>query len=1129
MQVDEIAKHRFESFKLGLPSPIAPVVPKHRHVRSHSRNASVSSTTSLPTPKCTTTHDIPPTQSLPPPPKRNSHHRRISSVSTRRESAEMMGVSVSDPSLSPAEDPGEERRHALWALEGKRDASYSKVEIPELPTPFDFPSKPSFPPGSGAFMNPAKRDSFKPSSSKDTLGTLVEEEEEEEDSDKPRAPPTPTTPTTPFMRNLSARPRPAHLSLRPLSLTPDNLPSSHNIPSHNLPTPSSPRRSSLKLLALAPDATNSNATVMNRNTTAPSPTPVRSRPVLNIKLSAEPPSTITSGSPEEGSVRPPPLRRSSISYKSSSNSSVTAGLPTPETTPTCSERRFSGYTHHSLSSRGSQSSTASNNRLSVTEDDFTSAAARPLSASEQHFLFKSHNALLARITDLERALSFRNTASNFREGASRPSSVASAVSVASRSSSGSDETPSEPLDEMLCLVADLKAERDELKRDVEGWRVRVGDMEKQLSVFGNRVEVERRDAWVARTRVGLLEVERGGLEKRVGELEADNQRLLKGEEDLKQQVARLLEEKEQMAAELQDVRCKLSRDLDPLSTPRAFDGPVVAVRPVAAAMKRGLGFTSLDSESSATDVEEGGSQPFGLGFKLRTVEEEADDDDVSGLAGYEDEDENDVLLSPSSSFGSVEDFYPQRTVLELAVDSTPKPQPTTVAPAPTHVNRASISKTWTFPRGVQPAPVERTVPEVDRFFGCLEDLDDPPSPSSPLYSEYDEEKSKGLFAKGFNYNQGANSYFVLPAGVLASVEGSFDALDAVEEAEEEEEEEEEEEGETEGETVVEDGEVSNGIKITFTPPAEDRVLATPLAIDVSPPSPPSPSRKPAPTLAFFEDDDEEEEAATAPFNFGRPRSVTPELATMTPPPAVNARPVSPSSIPRPTVAKPTSFTLASPPRSSSPSGNTNTFVTPPSKRGGAMPSFIPQPTSPARMSSPKSTPPFSTNAASTKPTTTFIRQPSRQPLMPTRNNPKTQHTNADATPHAPPRYNPAAHRGSVMNSVDLSDRNIPTMEPSAASSNSSSVPVSSSFSSIMSSPLTGRLSFQTLTNYIPSWGMTPVAGHDSGPVVPPAGTVKRGFVSKQSQLERLKSRLELESLEGRSAVGRKCEDDAVFL
>lgn len=81
--------------------------------------------------------------------KRNSHHRRRSSVSTRHESAEIMGVSVPDLPTSSAEVSASEkdsiRRRALWALEGKQaDASYSKVEIPELSTPeiekkmFDF-------------------------------------------------------------------------------------------------------------------------------------------------------------------------------------------------------------------------------------------------------------------------------------------------------------------------------------------------------------------------------------------------------------------------------------------------------------------------------------------------------------------------------------------------------------------------------------------------------------------------------------------------------------------------------------------------------------------------------------------------------------------------------------------------------------------------------------------------------------------------------------------------------------------------------------------------------------------------------------------------------------------------------
>jgi len=76
----------------------------------------------------------------------NSHHRRRSSVSTRRESAEMMGVSAAALADLPSSEDGDTnsiRNRALRALEGKRDdrpppvnylSGYSKVEIPELPT-----------------------------------------------------------------------------------------------------------------------------------------------------------------------------------------------------------------------------------------------------------------------------------------------------------------------------------------------------------------------------------------------------------------------------------------------------------------------------------------------------------------------------------------------------------------------------------------------------------------------------------------------------------------------------------------------------------------------------------------------------------------------------------------------------------------------------------------------------------------------------------------------------------------------------------------------------------------------------------------------------------------------------------
>lgn len=68
----------------------------------------------------------------------NSHHRRRSSVSTRRESADLMGVTVPDLSSAKLEDNinlGDKdsiRRRALLALEGKTDLAFAAVEIPDL-------------------------------------------------------------------------------------------------------------------------------------------------------------------------------------------------------------------------------------------------------------------------------------------------------------------------------------------------------------------------------------------------------------------------------------------------------------------------------------------------------------------------------------------------------------------------------------------------------------------------------------------------------------------------------------------------------------------------------------------------------------------------------------------------------------------------------------------------------------------------------------------------------------------------------------------------------------------------------------------------------------------------------------
>lgn len=930
-----------------------------------------------------------------------------------------MGVSLPDLPPSTSEDNinlGEKdsiRRRALWALEGKQDVSYSKVQIPELsatespfrpmpsPTNDRFPtSKPTFSGSGSVFSSVNKRDSFKllaqSSSSKDQLHTLMEEEEEEEESEL--AVPTPVTPTVAIIKPSPARPRPATLNLRPLSLTPDSLVST----TQGLPTPSltpSPRSGFLKSFSLAPQD-NLSTKVTKRQS-----------------LISTAPSTSSSRSPLSDSPSPmstdKPARRSSISYKSSSQYSSPAGLPTPEMTPTSTiaERRYSG------------ASSASGD-----DGDFLPhQTSRPLSASEQHFLFKSHNALLARITDLERALSSRSRASMSMNAMSRPVSYA-----ASDISSSDSMVSNEPSDEMLRLIADLKAERDELKRDVDGWRTRVGDLEKQVGVFAKRLEAERRDAWVARSRVGLLEVEKSVLEKSLkakGEevevalrgvvsLKGDVEALESECEALKLQAsrsrgaeaecARLRQELEAEKKRREDLEKELEKaDLLATPTPKALQ---TAFTNIPIGRRRGLGFTSLDSESSATDVE----PDFVAGFGLKSVQEEnredyLSDEDVNGLAGYEDEEDSDASFqSPDgsqSSLGSVDDFRARLDVvtpdLSTSGSGTPTVRSRSSSPLPaddieevsrpTHASHASLSKTWTFPIGVQiPSSAKEREPEIDRFFGCLDDMDASP-PAGGAIPTY--ESSKGMFAMGFNYGRVGDDDdddmppFLLPAhvGVEEVVQRGLEVV-----MEEDEEEEEEDEIKEEKSEEFEEEEIFGdvaGIKITFTPPDEAGEEESRVSFN-------------APAPVFFDEEDEEESAAS--FNFGRPvhqpvQTETPPSSKVntstsssipTPPPSI-PRASSPSSIPR--VASPSSIpristfseTVSStPPKSKTASplsrftpptrcaSNSTALVTPPTKRGGAMPSFIPQP-----VSSPS---PMRNTTRSTPPA--FIRQPQRKPL-----------------------------------------------------------------------------------------------------------------------------------------------------
>ncbi|EIW82470.1 hypothetical protein CONPUDRAFT_81942 [Coniophora puteana RWD-64-598 SS2] len=797
------ARQRFESFKFGggVPPPSqATHLRRPSHARSRSRNNSVTSFTFPSHSQTPSMNDVP--SQLPPvpsnsPPKRpNSHHRRRSSVSTRCESAELMGVSIPDLPLSNSNDNvnfGDKdsiRRRALWALEGKPDVSFAKVEIPELDSPSlskgasDFPPKPSYAPASslGGFSNglgatSGKRDSFKfmtSTSSMDQLGTLLEEEEEEEeDVDEQEKEVEEYTPA--FIAPLSlepislpkpaSRPRPASLNLRPLSLVASNTVQS--APSC-LPTPTqtpSPRPPVLRSRTLG-SSSGSNGMP---HSASPDRFTIVTNPLSNdgcmAAFASSPvrrPSLDSQADPSDVSLK----RRSSIGYKHSNDSTSRdlVALPTPELTPT--ERKFS------------------------TALDSESSAPQPLSAAEQHFLFKSHNLLLARISDLERALRTRS-----RSPASRPISLASDASL----------TPSEPSAELLQVVADLKAERDELKRDVEGWRTRVADANQHASLLTKRIEQERRDAWVARSRLGLLEMEKAGVDKllveKTNELRQTMEKAAlveKERDDLRFDVGALqarLQDADFIMGEVDNLRASLDQERarrieleKMLEDVGMGPTPKVARAPFQGSF-RFRGFQSIDSESSTTDVESVDDTFMKAETTLNSVTEEDEeaDSDEDALVGYEDEDDTDMSFqSPDGSSIGSEDELSTRFL------QTPS--------RPSHVVQGSLSKTWTFPRG-KAVEVEQA-DEVDHFFGCLDDSD-----NSPL-DMFGDDGGKGLFASSFGQHACDDDElpFIIPAHV-GTVDGRPPSVVIANPGDIDED-----------ELTFHGEEVEGGIKFTFNPP-----------------------------------------------------------------------------------------------------------------------------------------------------------------------------------------------------------------------------------------------------------------------------------------------------------------------
>ena len=714
-------------------------------------------------------------------------------------------------------------------------------------------TKPSYPPGIGAGFGGSlsglagsKRDSFGRFSiscvSKEQLHTLLEEEEEEEEgnseeaahglmaSDPPQSPAAASVEDNVATSQAPVRHRPAGLTLRPLSLATATIVQTGGELPTPLPTPSPRQRPGLKSLTL---------------TGSPSmDTPIGDAPELAENAARKRQSLILSSSPvlSHSPARRPSLsdcpptttsnRRTSISYfHSKENSSPFTGLPTPEMTPT-SERRYSNDSIGSDTSRSSRGS-------------------RSLSVSEHHFLYQAHAALVQRISDLERALSARPR--------SRPQSCTSEASSTSEA----------PSDEMLQLITDLKAERDELKKDVDGWRTRVGDGERQVTLLMNRVEAERREAWVARERVGLLEVEKRSLESLLQDKVAwaeDGWRKLAATE---KQLAESQEECEKLRGELQHRssvqseclrlaaalaeerkrRESIERELEGVlatPTPGGYSpakAPQVS-RTMVYAKRGGLGFRSVDSTGSNTDVESLDDSFDPQEPSLKVVEEEDESEyrdadtpnftDEDELAMYEQEQDDDSYAFQGSlsdsSFDSA-DEGPRDTshLLETSVDDVPpltETRSNTASPAPPsppqlHSHRNSLIKSWTFPIREEPTPFSREPEEVDRFFGCLMDVDNSPPLGGIVRSA---ESAKNLFSRALADADDDEPPFVIPTNVGVEISESRSVLAVVIEEDEEDEAQTADRVGPNDEFVGE--EVEGGIIFTFSPPPSDEPTAT---------------------------------------------------------------------------------------------------------------------------------------------------------------------------------------------------------------------------------------------------------------------------------------------------------------
>ncbi|KAF8605300.1 hypothetical protein BDV93DRAFT_56600 [Ceratobasidium sp. AG-I] len=669
-------------------------------------------------------------------PRPSSHHRRRSSMSTRRESADMMGFdaaalnalrSVDEPIK---DDVAKVRERALLALEGKAprpgkartvpeivpslNLGFSKVEIPDWKTPdvertFDWTMSGNNKPASFSLgLNSSiagKRDSFgknlvPSSSTKAELSVLLEEEEEEEEPTEDKD--TAQASVAVYVPGALSAPVASPTKIQPV----------------RSPSPSGrPRPASLNLKALA-QASSAAITALPTPSPTPSPTP-RSLPGMR-------PLNLGNGT----------------TYAARRQSMMALGASSPRSSLIASRRQSlrsesqgSGSTHSSRDSLGQGTLV---NRLPPTPATGSPTSASSAAAGVEGFLQKNQEVLISRIHQLEKALA----------KSQRLSGVSDAGSV----------TPS-LAEEQIALVADLKSERNTLVEDVAGYRARVSDLERQAALYAKRVESERRDAFAAREQVKELEVERCAWEADRVTLD---ETIVRAREDAAAWRGKFEEASKgechwhARAVNLEaDVR-RLEKELANARMAQYAMGPTASPSKQRNAPMAPRRFDGSVSSASTTDVEDSSIMSGDMDlFKVRPrapsplpnmdvlVEEEEEvyedsyeepslDEDEEESHGVEEDEEDvdsDVLEEVNGDMTisySMDSFtFPSTRAAELA---TPVPAERTVpgafpAPASTssHARTGSMVRGWQMPRG--PVAIKtQSAPKPDCFFDQLEHL-----------------------------------------------------------------------------------------------------------------------------------------------------------------------------------------------------------------------------------------------------------------------------------------------------------------------------------------------------------------------------------------------------------------------